>query len=55
MKFKAKDSYKKLPMAENFCHYKSASTHMKLMAGEWVDCTPPKKLIKHLTPEKAGK
>jgi|FLOH01.1.fsa_nt_gi hypothetical protein len=52
MKYKAKESYKKLPMTENYCHYKSASTHLRLMAGLWVECDPPKELLEHLEPEK---
>jgi hypothetical protein len=51
MKYKAKKSYKALPYAENFCGFGSGSKHLKLMAGEWVECNPPAKLKEHLEPK----
>lgn len=48
MKYKAKKSYKDLPMTKNYHAFGSDSKHIKLMAGEEVECTPPKSLIEHL-------
>ncbi len=55
MKYKAKKSYKELPYADNYCGFGSASKHLRLMAGEWIECNPPVKLQEHLEPkEKKG-
>jgi len=49
MKYKIKETYKDLPNSENYVSLGSGSTHLRLMAGEWVECNPTKELEKHLT------
>tara|TARA_R100000734_G_C3286327_1_gene78961 strand:+ start:189 stop:371 length:183 start_codon:yes stop_codon:yes gene_type:complete len=48
MKYKAKESYKKLPPDKNYISFGSASKHLRLMAGESVECDPPKELLEYL-------
>ena len=49
MKFKAKDSYKKLKDSENYVSFFSPAKHGKLMAGKEINIdNPPKSLEKHL-------
>jgi hypothetical protein len=53
MKYKAKKSYEKLLPNESYISFGSSSKHIKLMAGELVECNPPKQLLEHL--EQIGK
>ncbi len=57
MKIKAKSSYVDLDNTENFISLLSASTHLKLIAGETVEWKSeiPKKLKEHLTEAKDKK
>ncbi len=50
-KYKAKKSYAELDHNKNFTSLLSASTHLKLLAGEVVEWNNdiPKDLMKHLT------
>lgn len=48
-KYKAKESYKKLPFSENFCAYGSASSHMRLMDDIVIERDVPVELLEHLT------
>tara|TARA_R100000353_G_scaffold7423_3_gene9307 strand:+ start:6230 stop:6415 length:186 start_codon:yes stop_codon:yes gene_type:complete len=49
MKYKAKDSYKKLDDSKNFYAFESAAKHNRLMAGESIEIdSVPKELEKHL-------
>ena len=57
MKYKAKETYKKLPKNEGFLSLGSASRHIKLMAGEIIEFTGniPKKIKDCLTEIKIQK
>jgi hypothetical protein len=49
MKYKAKDSYKKLKDSENYKSFDSPVKHNRLLAGEEVEIdSPPESLAKHL-------
>ena len=49
MKYKAKQSYKKLKDSENYNHYNSPVKHNKLLNNEEINITDlPKELEKHL-------
>ena len=48
MKYKAKESYKKLPPDKDYISFGSGSKHIKLMSGESVKCDPPKELLEYL-------
>jgi hypothetical protein len=56
MKIKAKDTYLELTNEKNFISLNSASTHLKLKAGEVVEWNGkiPKSLMAHLTEVKKG-
>ena len=56
MKIKAKDTYLELTDEKNFISLNSASTHLKLKAGEEVewDDKVSKSLMAHLTKVKEG-
>jgi hypothetical protein len=61
MKYKAKESYKKLDDSKNYCAFSSIAKHQRLMNGESVEITEvPKELEAHLEsaepkPKKEGK
>ena len=49
MKYKAKESYKKLDDSKNFYAFGDSSKHNILMAGGFITMeTPPKQLLEHL-------
>ncbi len=49
MKYKAKESYKKLDDSKNFYAFGDSSKHILLMAGVTIEMeTPPKELVEHL-------
>lgn len=55
MKYKAKKSYYELPNSENYVSFGSASTHLRLIDGLWVECNPPSELMEHLQEQKSSK
>ena len=57
MKLKAKKTYKELDNTVNFNSLLSASTHLKLLAGEIVEWNGkvPKNLMNHLSEVKSKK
>jgi len=55
MKYKAKKSYYELPNSENFVAFGSASTHLRLVGGLWVECNPPSELMEYLQEQKSQK
>lgn len=49
MKYKAKESYKKLDDSKNYLAHQSQAKHYRLMAGEFIEITKvPKALESHL-------
>ena len=56
MKYKVKDSYKKLDDSKNYNAFGSPAKHMRLMAGHEVEIdSVPKELEKHLESAKPKK
>ena len=56
MKYKAKDSYKKLKDEKNFNAFNSPAKHVRLMDGEIIEVDNlPKELKKHLEEVKGAK
>ena len=55
MKYKAKKSYYELSNSENFVAFGSSSTHLRLIDGLWVECSPPSELAEHLQEQKSQK
>lgn len=51
-KYRAKQSYMKLPLEESYWALGDPKKHETLLAGKWINAEPPADIEKHLTTKK---